>query len=265
MFSSLGFHPHADVGRLDGNPVYEYKRKIVGLVLEEMARRGTQVYGLAAVLDPGGRLVHLAGGDILEVHRRGREVLDAVYTATIPRPAEVVITGARQLGLNLYQAGKAFNSARRAVAPGGSILVAAPCTDGWGNEAFRTLMALGRPYFDELRSMSPGEVSGPSGRHLLEEALRSIQAEVVRDFVIGKQKPVDLLITLLHVGWGHLHLLTDGLGDADGPLLPMEVHRGGADPGGALGRWVEGLEAAGGPTYLVVDDPGLHLKVSARQ
>ncbi|MEK6850978.1 MAG: lactate racemase domain-containing protein, partial [Candidatus Thermoplasmatota archaeon] len=84
MFGELGFAPNVDMGILDGNPVYEYKRKAVQIVLEALKARGTFVYAVVSVLNPRYGVVALEGGDILTLHRRLRHVLDKVYVAEIP-------------------------------------------------------------------------------------------------------------------------------------------------------------------------------------
>lgn len=260
MFGPLGFRPGVDMGVLEGNAVYGYKLEALAVLLRVLAARGTLVYALTTVMNPRGRPVHLAAGDVVETHRRAKPVLDSVYVAQVPRTADTVIMSARHLGLNLYQAGKAFNAARRAVRPGGHILVLAPCQDGWGNEAFRDLMALALPYLRTLRDLSPEKLA-THGPRLVEEALRVVQTEVMRDFVIGKQKPVDLLLTLLHAGWGHLWLLAEGFPTAEEEKVPMTILRPTGEPEAALARWVARREEEEAPTYLIVDDPTLLLRV----
>src|SRR5574340_823244 len=149
MFGELGFAPHVDMGILDGNPVYEYKRAAVRIILDALKARGTFVYAVACVLNPAYQVVALEGGDILAVHRRLRHALDKVYAASIPRLADIAIVTARHLGINVYQAGKAINAAARAVKPGGTVVCVAPCPDGFGNEEFRNLMKIAAPVLQE--------------------------------------------------------------------------------------------------------------------
>lgn len=253
MFGELGFAANCDMGILDGNPVYEFKRLAVRIVLDSLAARGTFVYAVISVLNPQQDFVALAGGHVLELHRELRTVLDRVYVAEIPRLADVAIVAAKHLGLNVYQAGKAINVAARAIRPGGTIVCLAPCTDGFGNEEFRKLMGLAAP---TLREAEVGEGSDAAKVAAIERALRTVQDAVTKDFRIGKQKPVDLLVQYRRTGAGNLWLLCDGLSREDRDLLPFRyVDPVGGDPSTRLRAWIEERERIGSPTYVVIDDP----------
>src|SRR3989304_4520181 len=126
MFGELGFAPNVDMGLLDGNPVYEYKRAAIRIILDALAERGTFVYAVVSVLNPAYQGVAREGGEIPSLHRKLRHVLDKVYVARIPELADIAIVTARHLGINVYQAGKAINAAARAVKPGGIVVCVAP-------------------------------------------------------------------------------------------------------------------------------------------
>ncbi|MGQ9582714.1 MAG: lactate racemase domain-containing protein [Thermoplasmatota archaeon] len=265
MFGELGFAPRVESGSADGNPVFEYKKKVVGKFLEEMRRRGRWVYALTAVVDPEARLVSLEGGELMETHRRAIASLGRVYSARVRERADIVIVCARQTGINLYQSGKAYNAAKKAVKRGGHILLLSECRDGFGNEEFRGLMAVSAPIFRELdeRLRSAG---GDEAERLMEEyidrAIRETQRVVMADFKIGKQKPVDLLDVLRHVGYGHLWLIQDGLSPEEQELLPITQYgRRGELAGERLRRWIEEMERRGKPTYCVLNDPNLLVRV----
>lgn len=257
MFGELGFAPHVDMGILDGNPVYEYKRAAVRIILDALKARGTLVYAVVCVLNPAYQVVALEGGDILEVHRRLRHALDKVYAASIPRLADIAIVTARHLGINVYQAGKAINAAARAVKPGGTVVCVAPCPDGFGNEEFRNLMKIAAPVLQDAEaSIAGGADSAKVGPAAIDRALRDVQKVVMADFKIGKQKPVDMLVQYRRTGWGNLWLLCDGLTDEERKLLPFRyVGERGEDPQKRLQSWVQERETRGKPTYLIVDDP----------
>src|SRR3989337_1548855 len=152
MFGELGFAPNVDMGILDGNPVYEYKRRAVRIILDALAARGTFLYAVVCVLNPKYEFVALEGGEVLTLHRRLRAYLDKVYVAEIPRLADVAIVTARPPGIKVYPAGEASNAAARAVKPGGTVLCVAPCPDGFGNEEFRGLMKIAAPILREAEA-----------------------------------------------------------------------------------------------------------------
>jgi hypothetical protein len=95
----------------------------------------------------------------------------------------------------------------------------------------------------------------------VEIARKEVQEEVMRDFRIGKQKPVDLLRVLEHLGWGHLHIVQDGLSQEEKDLLPFDyVGEDGDPPLKRVRDLIDGLEANGKPTYLLIEDPGYLLQ-----
>ena len=256
MFGELGFAAHVDMGILDGNPVYEYKQRAVRIILDALASRGTFVYAVICVLNPKHGFVALEGGEILTLHRKLRSFLDRVYVAKIPRLADVAIVTARHLGINVYQAGKAINAAARAVKPGGTVVCVAPCPDGFGNEEFRNLMKIAAPILQEAEEeIAKGADGAEVGGEAIDRALEAVQDVVMKDFKIGKQKPVDLLVQYRRTGWGNLWLLCDGLDEHERALLPFRYIGGGGDPSARLRAWVDERERHGKPTYLIVDDP----------
>lgn len=267
MFGRIGFAEHVEMGTLDKNPVYEHKRRLVQKIEDELRAKGSWLYAIVTVIDPEDKLVHIEGGEILDTHRRGESVLGRVCVARMPGPADVVIMSARHEGLDLYQAGKAFNSARHAVKRGGKIVVLAPCGDRWGNEEFTGLMAVAAPILkatqEKLRKAKAGERE-KIGAKGVEEALLAVQEVVMRDFKIGKQKPVDLLVTEMYCGWGNLLMVQDGLTAEDEAMLPIIFIGNRNDPPEKrLRDWIVKLEeeSKGKLSYCVVDDPALLIRV----
>jgi SAM-dependent methyltransferase len=256
MFGELGFADNVDTGVVQGNPVFNRKTEIVNMILKALSEKGTLVYSILSTVDPEGRLVQLSGGDIFETHRRDREVLDRVYVLPIEKKADVTVVSAMSKGIDVYQAGKAINAAYRATKEGGRILLLAPCPDGIGNDVFKDLMRISAEVFEDL----DGSDELPDEEIIcdaIESARRKVQDEVMRDFKIGKQKPVDLLRVLEHLGWGHLHIIQDGLSEEDMGLLPFDYVGDTADPPLKRAReFIEGLEREGSPTYLMIEDPG---------
>jgi nickel-dependent lactate racemase len=265
MFGALGFADKVESGTYDGNPVFEYKRKIVGKFLEEMKKKGSWVYAITVVMDPAPRLVSMAGGDLMETHQRAIDKLCMVYVARVPKPADIVIISARQTGINLYQSGKAYNAAKKAVKKSGWIILLSECKDGFGNDEFKNLMKLSAPIFRELEQKLRA-AKGAGAIKLQEEyinkAMHETQKAVMADFKIGKQKPVDLLDVLRHVGWGHLCIIQDGLSDEDQLSVPLAyVGKKGEPASERLKAWIADREKEGKPTYVVMDDPNYLVKI----
>jgi lactate racemase len=250
MFDDHGFAKNAALGILDGNPVYECKKRIVGAIIDSMNKHGREVYCLTAIIDPEGDLVYLEGGEIFAVHRAAASKLRDVWTVTLSRRPEVVICGAGTLGINLYQAGKTIHTAYTAVARGGMILAAAPCRDGLGNDEFKKLMKLASDTISLHEDCDKA----------IEQATLNVLDAVRKDYKIGKQKAVDFFRIIEHVGWGRLHMIQDGLTADERKILPLTFW-GEADQPAAtrLASWAE--RYGSGKTITVLDDPGYVVNV----
>ena len=127
--------PRSTWGRLDDNPTQEQVRANGALCPVDFCVNVT--------LNRGGAITGFYCGDPIEAHREGCRFAKA--TAMAPQPAAfpiVVTTNAGYpLDQNLYQAVKGMSAAAQIVEPGGFILAAARCDDGFpahGN--FRRLM-----------------------------------------------------------------------------------------------------------------------------
>ena len=245
MFNDSGFAENVALGVLEGNPVYKCKKRIVGAALDALKKRGSGVYCITAIMDPEGNLVYLEGGETFAAHRAAAEMLRGVWTVRIRERAEIVIAGASNSGINLYQAGKAIHAAYHAVRRGGFILAVAPCTEGFGNDEYRKLMRLASNVLNKY----------PDGASGMREAALAVLAAVKKNFRIGKQKAVDLFRILEFVGWGHLHMIQDGLGEEDRKLLPLVLWGTRDHPvEDRLVTWIE--RHAQGKTITVIDNPG---------
>ncbi len=265
MFGRLGFADNVESGTYDGNPVFEYKRRIVGKFLEQMRKKGSWVYAITVVMDPAPKLVSMAGGDLMETHLRAIDKLCGVYVAAVAKPADIVIISARQTGINLYQSGKAYNAAKKAVKKGGWIMLLSECKEGFGNDEFRNLMKVSAPIFRELDGKL-GAAKPAERAELVDEytdrAMHETQKIVVADFKIGRQKPVDLLDVLRHVGYGHLCIIQDGLSGDEMASVPLTFVGIKGEPAvERLKAWIDEREKEGKPTYVVMDDPNYLVKI----
>jgi nickel-dependent lactate racemase len=120
--------PRSISGRLD-SPVRQD--------MEEAARIAGLDFILNVVLNSRKEIVRAVAGDFIEAHRSGAAVVDRMYKKLVT-PAEIVVTcaGGRPKDINLFQAHKALDNAKNAAAPGGTIILLAECSEGFGNPAF---------------------------------------------------------------------------------------------------------------------------------
>jgi lactate racemase len=130
--------PEAATGRLEGNPVREDIDEAGALVGADFI--------LNVILDSEQRVIAAVAGDPMTAHRKGCALLMDFGRPTLPWYADVVLVSAGGFpkDLNLYQAQKALDNARLAVAEGGTIILAAECPEGLGHRLFGEWMMSGQ-------------------------------------------------------------------------------------------------------------------------
>jgi nickel-dependent lactate racemase len=118
-------HPEARWGVTEGNPVHDDVRAIA-------AATGV-TFGLDVVLDGSQRIVAAFGGDLLAMHAAACRVARSIAMRPVGQAFDVVVTsnGGFPLDQNLYQAVKGMSAAAQVVKPGGLIVCAAECRDGF--------------------------------------------------------------------------------------------------------------------------------------
>jgi lactate racemase len=128
-------HPDARWGITRGNPVHDDVRAIA-------AATGTH-FSLDVVLDGAQRIACAFGGELFAMHEAACAVVRQTAMRAVPRPFDVVLTtnSGFPLDQNLYQAVKGMSAAAQVVRPGGAIVCAAECRDGFPSHG---------PYRDEL-------------------------------------------------------------------------------------------------------------------
>jgi lactate racemase len=129
-------HPNARWGICEGNPVHDDIRA---------AAAATDVdFALDVVLNRDKEIVAAFGGDLLAMHAAARAVSGRLSMARVPAPFDVVVTtnSGFPLDQNLYQAVKGMSAAATIVKPGGFIVCAAECRDGFPDHgSYREVLA----------------------------------------------------------------------------------------------------------------------------
>jgi nickel-dependent lactate racemase len=118
-------HPDARWGVTHGNPVHDDVRAIA-------AATGTH-FALDVVLDGEQRIAHAFGGELFAMHEAACALVRQTAMRAVPSPFDVVLTtnAGFPLDQNLYQAVKGMSAAAQVVRPGGAIVCAAECRDGF--------------------------------------------------------------------------------------------------------------------------------------
>lgn len=120
--------PGSITGRLD-SPVRQD--------MEDAAKRAGLDFILNVVLNSKKEIVKAVCGDYIQAHRVGAAAVDQMYRKSV-EPAEIVITSAGGMpkDINLFQAHKALDNAKKAAIVGGTIILLAECSEGLGDPIF---------------------------------------------------------------------------------------------------------------------------------
>jgi nickel-dependent lactate racemase len=119
-------HPQATWAVCEGNPVHDDIRAVVAAV-------GGVTFGLDVVLNREQRIVEAFGGSLSEMHAAARAASQRLAMQPVPDLFDVVVTtnAGYPLDQNLYQAVKGMSAGATVIRPGGTIVCAAECRDGF--------------------------------------------------------------------------------------------------------------------------------------
>jgi len=129
-------HPRATWGVVEGNPVHDDVRAI--------AEATGVTFGFDVVLNQHKEVVAAFGGDVLAMHAAAVRTAREVAMRPVPHLFDVVVTtgSGYPLDQNLYQSVKGMSAAYRVAKPGGVIVCAAECRDGFPDHgSYREVLA----------------------------------------------------------------------------------------------------------------------------
>ncbi len=124
-------HPMAANGVVEGNPVHEESLAITRMAPPHMV--------VDVTLDESNQITGVFAGDLFEAWRVGVRHAEKDTRVAIKSPSDIVVTtcAGYPLDATFYQAVKGMVGALPAVKPGGTIIIAAECSEGVGSEIFR--------------------------------------------------------------------------------------------------------------------------------
>jgi nickel-dependent lactate racemase len=134
-------------GSIDRNPLHRE--------LLEIASMAGHDFIVNVALDEKHRVTGTFAGDPLRAHEEGVQFVRRAVRATIPRPADIVVTTSAgyPLDLTYYQAVKGMTAALPVVREGGMLVLAAECAEGLGSPEFTTMatkFATPQEFVDEI-------------------------------------------------------------------------------------------------------------------
>ena len=121
---------NARAGNLKGNPVHQE--------MQEAAEKVGVDFNINVVTNEYQEIIEIVAGELLKSWIKGVEVCKKTYLCLIKQRAEVVIAsaGGYPKDINVYQAQKALDDAYQAVKSGGTIILLAECSEGYGEVTF---------------------------------------------------------------------------------------------------------------------------------
>ncbi|WP_338833322.1 Lactate racemase [Moorella humiferrea] len=127
--------PGARAGEIENNPVRQDIEEVLNFLSVDFI--------VNVVLDEHKDVLAAFAGHPIAAHRQAARYLDGIYKVNIAEPADIVIASAGGFpkDINLYQAQKAIDNARRAVRPGGILILVAACPEGLGDATFAAWVA----------------------------------------------------------------------------------------------------------------------------
>src|SRR4051794_18255776 len=148
--------PRATWGITEGNPVHDDVRAIADAT-------GT-TYGFDVILNRDQDVVQAFGGDLLPMHASAVAAARQVAMVPVPAPFDVVVTtgSGYPLDQNLYQSVKGMSAAHQVVRPGGLIVCAAECVDGFPDHgSYREVLTSAGSPQELLEDIGAREVTVP--------------------------------------------------------------------------------------------------------
>ncbi|MBE3036928.1 MAG: nickel-dependent lactate racemase, partial [Candidatus Atribacteria bacterium] len=123
-------HPNARAGNLKGNPVHQE--------MQEAAEKVGVDFNINVVTNEHHEIIEIVAGELLASWQQGVEICKQIYICPIEKKADVVIAsaGGYPKDINVYQAQKALDNAYQAVKSGGTIILLAECSEGYGEPTF---------------------------------------------------------------------------------------------------------------------------------
>lgn len=186
---AMNLHPHDDtldpnvrIGAMKGNPVAEDMLEATRFVRTD--------YLINTVLNRQGAIARIFCGDLEKAHEAACAFARELYAVTIDARADLVVAASPHTK-NFVQTHKALFNAYQALAPGGRIVLLAPCPEGLGGAQFTQWLEIGsrENIIAALRQRS--EINGQTALSTREKAPATIMVtELSEDHVqlLGARK-----------------------------------------------------------------------------
>lgn len=166
-------YPDSRAGNLKGNPVHEE--------MQEAAEKVGVDFNINVVTDENHQIVEIVAGELLTSWRQGVEVCKQIYICPIKKKAEVVIAsaGGYPKDINVYQAQKALENACHAVKPGGTIILLAECSEGYGEPTFKKWIEEASSPDDIIERLNKKFILGGHKAYAIARAVKEVEVILI--------------------------------------------------------------------------------------
>lgn len=147
---------------MKGKPGKDPGQSEVRADAEEAATLAGLDFIFNVVVDHRGRLIKAYAGHPVKAHREGCKLAGKIYCVPGCQPADIVLASAGGFpkDQSLYQAIKSLQNASAVVKPGGTVILAARCREGFSNKTFQSWAEAGLSEPETLERFSRGFVLG---------------------------------------------------------------------------------------------------------
>jgi nickel-dependent lactate racemase len=167
-------HPDATWGVIEGNPVHDDIRAVV-------AGAGRVDFAFDVVLNREQDIVEAYGGELFAMHAAARSAVRRLAMRPVPRLFDVVVTSNAGFPLdqNLYQSVKGMSAAATVVKPGGVIVCAVECRDGFPDHgSYRQVLSSASSPSELLRTITGRAKATPDQWQVQVQAKIQCKAQV---------------------------------------------------------------------------------------
>jgi len=207
----------AVTGLLEGNPVRED--------MDEIGEKLKISFILNVVLNEKKQVLKAFAGHYIKAHREGCKYLDTLYSKKISEHSDIVLVSASGYpkDINLYQAQKALDNASHAVKPGGIIILAAECPEGFGEKTFAQWISQAASPDDLIKRIKKEFVLGGHKAAAIAKVLKK-----ARVFMVSAMDKKDIEDTFFVVKGSVQDALNDALKEMGENAKVLVITQGGS-------------------------------------
>ena len=173
---SMMLEDNACAGNFTNNPVRQD--------IEEAGKIAAIDFIFNVILDDKKNIIAAVAGKNNEAFIEGIKIYDLFYSITTNKKADIVITspGNYPKDINLYQAQKALENVKEIVKDGGEIILAASCSEGFGEDVFEEWMKDANNYEKLYKRIKEKFVLGGHKAVAVSKLMTKAKVSILSDF-----------------------------------------------------------------------------------